>query len=152
MRAAFAIAISMAAAVASSAGAATYRVDDSASLPRESSTSMKWRSFAPTRAAGNLVEGANQVTVRLNLAPWLNRNGRIYMVLPEQPIGQVTAEWSTQGKLLPGQLQSGSRTLVYSGPIRTGLLEDTILLKLTADGRRLVSPLRLDFYFEIDVD
>jgi hypothetical protein len=32
------------------------------------------------------------------------------------------------------------------------MLEDTILLKLTADGRRLVSPLRLDFYFEIDVD
>ena len=152
MRIALAVAFSMVAAAASTAQAATYRVDDSASLPRESSTSMKWRSFAPTRASGNLVEGANQVTVRLNLAPWLNRNGRIYMVLPEQPIGQVTAEWSTQGKLLPGQLQSGNRTLVYSGPIRASMLDDTILLKLTADGRRLVSPLRLDFYFEIDVD
>jgi hypothetical protein len=74
------------------------------------------------------------------------------MALPEQPIGQVTAEWSTQGRLLPGQLLSGNRTLVYSGPIRAALLEDTIVLKLTADGRRLIAPQRLQFYFEIDVD
>ena len=48
-------------------------------------------------------------------------------------VGQVTAEWTTQGKLLPGQLVSGNRTLVYAGPIRAGLLEDTIVLKLQAD-------------------
>jgi hypothetical protein len=41
---------------------------------------------------------------------------------------------------------------VYAGPIRAGLLEDTIVLKLQADGRRLVAPQRLQFYFEIDVD
>jgi hypothetical protein len=134
------------------ASAATFRVDDSATLPSESATAMKWRSLAPSRAAGNAVEGSSVLTVRLNTAPWLNRSGRIYMALPEQPIGQVTAEWSTQGRLLPGQLLSGNRTLVYSGPIRAALLEDTIVLKLTADGRRLIAPQRLQFYFEIDVD
>jgi len=134
------------------AGAATFRVDDSATLPNESNTAMQWRSLAPNRAVGNAVEGTSVFTVRLNTAPWLNRVGKIYMALPEQPIGTFTAEWSTQGRLLPGQLISGRRTLVYSGPIRTPLLEDTIALKISADGRRLVSPQRLQFYFEIDVD
>jgi hypothetical protein len=139
-------------AVASGAAAATFRVDDSLSLPSETTTAMKWRSLAPSRAVGHAVEGASVLTVRLNLAPWLNKTGKVYMALPEQPIGQVTADWTTQGKLLPGQLVSGNRTLVYAGPIRAGLLEDTIVLKLQADGRRLVAPQRLQFYFEIDVD
>jgi hypothetical protein len=132
--------------------AATFRVDDSLTLPGESSTTMKWRSLAPNRAVGNVVEGSTIVTVHLNLAPWLNRPGKIYMGLPEQPFGQVTADWTTQGKLLPGQVVSGNRTLVYSGPIRAAALEDTIVLRLQADGQRLVAPQRLQFYFEIDVD
>ena len=139
-------------AFAACAQAATFRVDDSLSLPSESTTTMKWRSLAPSRALGNAVEGTNIVTVRLNLAPWLNRTGKIYMVLPEQPIGKVTADWTTQGKLLPGTLQSGSRTLVFAGPVRVSLLEDTIVLRITADGQRLVAPQRLQFYFEIDLD
>lgn len=145
-------ALVLAAAFAAGAHAATFRVDDSLSLPSEANTTMKWRSLAPNRVVGNAVEGTNIVTVRLNLAPWLNRNGKIYMALPEQPIGPVTADWTTQGKLLPGTLQSGFRTLVFAGPIRTSLLEDTIVLRLTADGQRLRAPQRLQFYFEIDLD
>ncbi len=136
----------------SSAFAATFRVDDSLTLPSETSTPMKWRSLAPNRAVGHAVEGSSILTIRLNTAPWLNRAGKIYMALPEQPIGQVTAEWTTQGKLLPGQLTSGNRTLVFAGPVRANLIEDTIVLRLSADGRRLVAPQRLQFYFEIDVD
>lgn len=137
---------------AMAAGAATFRVDDSSSLPRESSTTMKWRSLAPGRSEGNAVESQLVLTIRLNLQPWLNRSGKVYMVLPTQPIGTVTADWTTQGKLLPGHLVSGDRALVFAGPVRAGLLEDTIVLKLTADGRRLVGTERLDFHFEIDVD
>ena len=133
-------------------GAATFRVDDSASLPNEANTPMQWKSLAPNRAVGNAIEGTMVVQVRLNTAPWINKTGKIYMALPEQPIGTVTADWSTQGRLLPGSLVSGRRTLVYSGPIRTSLLEDTIALRISADGRRVVSPQRLQFYFEIDVD
>jgi hypothetical protein len=134
------------------APAATFRVDDSSTLPNEANTAMQWRSLAPSRAMGNAVEGTSVFTVRLNTAPWQGRVGKIYMALPEQPIGTVTADWTTQGRLLPGELISGRRTLVYSGPIRTPLLEDTIALRISADGRRLVSPQRLQFYFEIDVD
>jgi hypothetical protein len=146
------IAFFLAAAIAMPVHAATFRVDDSLSLPNETTTAMKWRSLAPNRIAGNAVEGTNVVTVRLNLAPWMNRNGKIFLALPEQPIGTVTADWTTQGKLLPGTLQSGNRTLVFAGPIRAAMLEDTIVLRLTADGQRLAAPQRLQFYFEIDVD
>ncbi|MGZ5598561.1 MAG: hypothetical protein ACXWG3_18095, partial [Usitatibacter sp.] len=99
--------VALLALAATCASAATFRVDDTSSLPSETTTPMKWRSLAPNRSIGNAIEGTNVVTVRLNLAPWLNRTGKIYMVLPEQPIGQVTADWTTQGKLLPGQLMSG---------------------------------------------
>jgi hypothetical protein len=145
-------ALVIAAAFAAGAQAATFRVDDSLTLPSETMTTMKWRSLAPSRVAGNAVEGTNVVTVRLNLAPWLNRTGKIYMGLPEQTIGTVTADWTTQGKLLPGTVLSGNRTLVFAGPIRASILEDTIVLRLSADGQRLIAPQRLQFYFEIDLD
>lgn len=131
---------------------ATFRVDDSGSLPGDATVNMKWQSMAPTRSASHLVEGSTLVTIRLNVAPWLNKAGKIYMALPVQATGQITAEWATQGVLLPGQLASGTRTLVYAGPIRQPRLEDTIALRILADGRRLEAPQRLQFYFEIDVD
>jgi len=131
---------------------ATFAVDDSTSYVHDANTSMKWKSVAPSRQAGNQVEGATVVTVRLNLIPWLNKSGKIYMALAEQSIGPVKATWTTQGRLLPGQLSSGTRTLVFAGPIRSPLLEDTIVLKLEADGQRLAAAQRLQFRFEIDVD
>ena len=91
------------------------------------------------------------MTVRLNVAPWLNKAGKIYMVLPELPVGPVKVEWSTQGVLLAGRLVSGGRSLVYDGRIRTPRLEDTIALGIETDGRRLSAPQRLQFHFEIDV-
>jgi len=134
------------------ASAATFAVDDSTSYVHDANTSMKWKSVAPSRRTGNLVEGATLVTVRLNLTPWLNKTGKIYMALPEQAIGQIKATWTTQGRLQPGQLVSGNRTVVFSGVVKSPLLEDTIALVLEADGQRLMSPQSLKFHFEIDVD
>lgn len=132
--------------------AATFRVDDSATLPGEAATTMRWKSLAPGRPAGNQVDGVTIVSVRLNLAPWLNKSGKIYLALPSLPIGQVNTAWTTQGRLLPGELISGNRTLVYAGPINTSFIEDTLVLKLQTDGRRLNAPQRLQFHFEIDVE
>ena len=145
-------ALALAISIAPVAHAATFRVDDSASLPSEANATMQWRSPAPGRGASHDVEGSSVLTVRLNTAPWLNRSGKIFLALPNVPIGEVTAEWTTQGRLLAGQVRSGSRTLVYAGPIRTPFIEDTILMRIATDGRRLGSPQRLDFHFEIDVD
>jgi hypothetical protein len=145
-------ALLVALSIALPAAATTYRVDDALTLPHESNQAMKWRSLAPSRTSGNSIEGTSVITIRLDTSPWINRPGKIYMALPEQPIGPVTAEWTTQGRLLPGSLISGNRTLVYSGIIKSNTMEDTIALKITADGRRLVAAQRLQFYFEIDVD
>lgn len=135
------------------AEAATYVVDDSSTLPFETQIPGRWRNtLGPNRQMSNEIEGSATVNVRLDLAPWQSRNGRIYLALPQQPIGVVDVEWATQGRLLPGQLRSGERTLVYAGPIRTSYLEDTLVVRVVADGRRVVSTQRLQFHFEIDVD
>lgn len=132
--------------------AATFRVDDTASIPQESTARLKWRELVPGRRPDSTLEGLIAVAVRLNLAPWLNRNGRLFLVLPEQPIGTVRAKWTTQGRLLAGQLVSGQRALVYAGPITTPLLEETFGISLEADGDRLNGAHRLNFHFEIDVE
>lgn len=145
-------AIMLSVATTQAATAATFAVDDSTSYTHDANTAMKWKLVAPSRRLGSLVEGATLVTVRLNLMPWANKNGKIYMALGKQAIGPVKATWTTQGRLLAGQLNSGDRTLVYAGPIRTAILEDTITLTIETDGQRLVSAQRLQFTFEIDVD
>jgi len=133
--------------------AATYIVDDSSTLPFETQVPGRWRNtIGANRQMSNDIEGGATVNIRLNLAPWQNRNGHIYLALPQQPIGVVNVEWSTQGRLLPGKLQSGERTLVYAGPIRASYLEDTFVVHVVADGRRVISTQRLQFHFEIDVD
>jgi hypothetical protein len=147
-----ALAFALATLLAAPATAATFRVDDSASIPNETNVTMRWKSANPNRLTGNTVEGGILITLRLNVAPWLNKTGRIYMALPQQPIGIVNVEWTTQGRLLPGKLISGERTLVYAGPIRSGTLEDTFVVKVETDGKRLANPQRMQFHFEIDLD
>ena len=133
--------------------AATYIVDDSTTIPFETNVSTRWRDgMNGSRRMSNDIEGGATVTIRLNLQPWLNRNGRIYLALPQQPVGVVNVEWGTQGRMLPGKLQSGERTLVYAGPVRTNFLEDNFTVRVVADGRRVVATQRLQFHFEIDVD
>ena len=138
--------------MAAPAVAATYIVDDSSTIPFETNVASRWRQAASGRQLGNEIESAATVNIRLNLAPYLNRVGRIYLALPPQPIGVVNVEWATQGRMLAGALQSGQRTLVYSGPIRTPILEDNFVVKVVADGRRVAATQRLQFHFEIDVD
>ena len=144
--------IALALPAAHDSNAATFRVDDTASVPQESNARLKWRELVPGRRPDSTLEGAIAVAVRLNLAPWLNRSGKLYLVLPEQPIGTVRVSWTTQGRLLAGQLVSGQRALVYAGPITTPLLEETFGLSLEADGDRLGGAHRLNFHFEIDVE
>lgn len=139
--------------VAGATAAATYIVDDSSTIPYEAQAPTRWRNtIGAGRQMSNDIEGAATIAIRLNVQPWLNRNGRIYLALPQQPIGVVNVEWATQGRLLPGKLQSGERTLVFAGPVRTPFLEDNLTVHVVADGRRVISNQRLQFHFEIDVD
>lgn len=136
---------------AAQAQARAYKVDDSASQVLDRMVAMEWDSAAPgPDPASHNVSGSVTVLVRLDVAPWRGRNGRIYMSLPLQPNGPITATWRTRGPLLPGSLRAGERRLVYTGPIDTPLIEDILQLQLQADGRRLGRNEQLDFSFEIE--
>ena len=66
--------------------------------------------------------------------------------------GPVQASWTSQSEvLLPGNLQSGERVLVFDGAIDSDLLRDTLTITLRADGNRVLRPEILNFTFEIDI-
>ena len=140
------------AAAAPQAGAATYRLDDSASLPRESNALLRWRSAVPTRDGDDTLEGTIGVVLRLDVGAWVNHNGRVFLVLPEQVAPVNRLSWRTQGRLQPGQIGPGQRVLVYEGPIATPWLEDRLELAIEASGARLAGTQPVSFHFEIDVD
>jgi len=137
--------------ISAGAHAATARIDDTGTS-LESITRMYWRQLSPARKVDNTMEGVAQVQVRLNLAPWAGRTGRIFMVLPEQPMGPIRATWPAHGRFLAGELAAGQRALVYAGPINSPIMEGLLVLKLEVDGTRLQAIQRLNFHFEIDVD
>ena len=138
--------------LAATVSAQTYRVDDSASQVLGGPLRLKPITPMPHGELATALFGETGVLVRLDVAPWKGRRGRIYMSLPQQPGGQIIAAWNTQGRLLPGVVRSGERTLVYAGPIDTDMLEDTLRLRIQADGRGLARGQQLAFSFEIDLD
>lgn len=139
-------------AVVMPATAQTFRVDDSASQVLGGSLRLKPDAMPARGAPMYMVSGEIAVLVRLDVSPWQGRQGRIYMRMPEQRGGVVTATWSTRGRLLPGNLRAGERTVVYAGLIGNAMLEDTLRLRIDADGRTFPSSEQLAFSFEIDLD
>jgi hypothetical protein len=138
------------AAAASDGRAATFPIDDTGTVTVQPTMNLHWQELSPRHRNSDLMEGATQVRVRLNVKQWMGRAGKIYMVLPAQLPGDITASWTTTGRLLPGHVQSGNRTLVYSGTINSAVLEDTLALSLTVDGKRMLQSYNLLFRFEID--
>jgi hypothetical protein len=94
--------------------------------------------------------GTTTVRVRINVAPWLRRAARIYLSLPAQEPGPIRLSWSTQGRFLPGQVQSGNRVLVYAGPITTPFMEDTLTLQFVVSGTLLRRAVPVAYHFEMD--
>jgi hypothetical protein len=113
---------------------------------------MHWQEVSPRSRASNDMVGTLDLRVRLNVSQWLKRRGHIYMVLPAQQPGAISAIWTTNGRLLPGQLSTGGRALVYSGPITTAFIEDMMHLTVIVDGRRMVQSYPVSFRFEMGED
>jgi hypothetical protein len=88
----------------------------------------------------------------LNVAPWVDRDASLYLVFPQQGTAALRASWTTQGRLLPGEITPGHRVLVYRGRITGPVIEETLTLRIEADGTRLSGVQHLDFHFEIDTD
>ena len=144
------IAAALLLACALTARSATTAIDDGATIVYTPTVTMGWQSRSPRAHSSTLMAGTTPVRVRLNVSPWLHRNGRIYLVLPAQQPGPIRASWTTQGRLLPGKLVSGTRALVYSGPITTPVMEDLIQLAIAVDGRQMDRVYNIDFRFEMD--
>jgi hypothetical protein len=138
-------------ALSTAVWATTFPVDDSASQVQGSNLRMQWDALVPIAGQPSTISGVVNIIVRLNVSQWRGHQGRIYMVLPSQPSGPLTASWTTRGPLQPGVLQAGERMLVYAGPIESDVIEDTMRLTLQTGGRRLVRSEQVLFSFEIDV-
>jgi hypothetical protein len=133
--------------------AATVRLDDSGSVALQPSVQMQWRSASPKGANRPETQAQVQVQVRINTQAHAGRRGRVYMVLPMDAAGPaIQAEWQTQGRLLPGRLQSGERTLVFTGTLPGPLLEDLITVRLRSEGDWPANTRRLNFHFELDTE
>lgn len=133
------------------ASAQTFPVDDSASQVLESGPlKMRWDSVVPRPGQPSTMTGQVVVLVRLDVAQWRGRRGRIYQRLAPVPNGPVTAAWSANGPLLPGRVRDGERALVFSGAIASERIEDTFRLTIQADGNRVLRPQDLHFSFEFE--
>jgi hypothetical protein len=137
---------------ASPSAAQTYPVDDSASQVLGGTLRLTPESLPARGAPMYMVAGEMAVLVRLDVSPWRGRRGRLYLRLPEQSAGAITATWTTRGRLLPGALRAGERALVYAGLIGDASLEDTLRMRIDADGRTLPPSEQLAFSFEIELD
>lgn len=129
---------------------AAERVDDTGTRTQDPTVRLRWENVVPRRGDSPTAAAVTVVYVRLNLSPWRGQNGRLYLAFPDRAGTPVDAEWTTQGRLLPGRVRSGERALVYSGRIEGAVLEDTWRLTLRTDGRRLVRPELLEFTFEME--
>lgn len=133
------------------ASAQTFPVDDSASQVLESGPlKMRWDSVVPKPGQPSTMTGQVVVLVRLDVAQWRGRRGRIYQRLAPVPNGPVTAAWAANGPLLPGRVRDGERALVFSGAIASERIEDTFRLTIQADGNRVLRPQDLHFSFEFE--
>jgi hypothetical protein len=138
---------------ASAAQAKSITIDDSGTQALEPSVSMHWKTAVPSRSGGgNLMVGTTTIRVRINVVPWLHHSGRIYLALPAQQPGRINLSWITQGRLLPGQIQSGNRVLVFAGPITAPFMEDTLTFQFSVDGALMRRPVPVTYHFEMDED
>ena len=137
-------------AISLPAAAKTTVIDDSGTLPNDAPLALTWQQLSPRPPVNNLMTGTLSIRVKLNVAPWLRRSGRIYLRLPAQPPGAMKASWTTLGRLLPGELATGTRALVYAGPITTPFIEDVLQLTLNVDASQMQQVYHVNFTFEMD--
>ena len=150
-RATFFLGLALTIIWAPSAQAKSITIDDSGTTALQPSVSMRWKTATPSRSGGgNLMVGTMAVRVRINVMPWLKHSGRIYLALPAQQPGPMSLSWTTQGRLLPGQLVSGNRVLVYAGPITTPFMEDTLTFQFSVAGTLMQRAVPVTYHFEMD--
>ena len=140
----------LAALAAPALDAKTTVIDDGGTLPYDAPLVLRWQQLSPRRPVNMTLTGTTSIRVRLNVAAWLHRTGRIYLLLPAQQPASLSAAWTTQGRLLPGKAVAGSRTLVYAGAVTTPFIEDVLQLTLNVDSRQMRQLYHVNFQFQMD--
>jgi hypothetical protein len=138
---------------AMSSALASHRLDDAGTHAVPPNVQMQWRSVgAIGTGSARHMEALLTVAVRLDTRPHAGRVGRVFLVLPHDGGASLLAQWGTRGRLLPGRITPGERTLVYQGVIPHQTLEDQLTMALVADGTWMAASRRLEFYFEVDFE
>lgn len=132
------------------AGAATYLIDDSASIVHRHELQMRWRAASPGARDGHTVDGGTQVSLSLDTRRWAGKHGRVWMGLAPQPMACVLS-WTTGGRLRAGRLEPGQRCAVYDGLVPMAPLTDTLMLQISADGRELQASQQLRITYELEL-
>jgi hypothetical protein len=139
--------------VAMSSALASHRLDDAGTHAVPPNVQMQWRSVgAIGTGSARHMEALLTVAVRLDTRPHAGRVGRVFLVLPHDGGASLLAQWGTRGRLLPGRITPGERTLVYQGVIPHQTLEDQLTMALVADGAWMAGSRRLEFFFEVDFE
>ncbi|MBT9463764.1 hypothetical protein [Hydrogenophaga sp.] len=129
-----------------------HRLDDSLSHTVPPNVQMQWLPLTPGQSFAGGMEAWLRVNIRLDTRDWAGRRGRIYMVLSRDQSSNVEAVWTTQGRLQPGRLVSGERSLVFAGTIPGATLDDQMQVRLRSNADWQSNSRRLNFHFELDVD
>lgn len=139
-------------AAGSALQATPIRLDDSLTHTVPPNVQMQWRSLAAPRDGAAEMEAWVRVNVRIDTRPILNQTGRIYLALARDQMSMLEAVWTSQGKLQPGRVTSGERTLVYAGTVTGATMEDQLLMRLRSRADWQADTRRLQFHFEFDAD
>lgn len=151
MRASF-IAVLASGLLVGTAWANPHRLDDSLSHTVPPNVKMQWLPLKSGQQYAGGMEAWVRVNIRIDTRNWMGRSGRIYMVLPRDEASNIEAVWTTQGRLQPGRLVSGERTLVFAGTIPGATLEDQMQVRLRSNADWSSNSRRLNFHFELDAD
>jgi hypothetical protein len=132
--------------------AATYKLDDSASQTIPPNARWHWGD-ANLRAGLNTMYMDFQVKVRIDTQKHAGKQGRIFMVFPQDGGAPIHMQWESQGVLTSGKMSLGDRVMVFSGVIPGPRLEDSLQVKLATDARWMTQDSRrIAVHFELDTN
>lgn len=132
--------------------AETHRLDDSLTHTVPPHVQMQWRPLQAAADGSGAVEAWVRVNVRLDTRAFVHRSGRVYLALERDQSSPVEAVWTSQGRLQPGRVVSGERTLVFAGVIPGATLDEQLNMRLRAQTDWQSDQRRLNFHFEFDAD
>jgi hypothetical protein len=132
--------------------AETHRLDDALTHTVPPHVQMQWRPLQAAADGSGAVESWVRVNVRLDTRAFVQRSGRVYLALERDQSSPVEAVWTSQGRLQPGRVVSGERTLVFAGVIPGATLDDQLNMRLRAQTDWQSDQRRLNFHFEFDAD